>query len=273
MQNLDSDDARFTINLQQGKMKMKLLDIMKKYDRCLVRESAKLTKIYNMILKESEDTENELDEEVCPDCGNDPCTCEDDAKTNEAEETDESKETEVEDTNECDLIPENDFFNAESEEVEENDMLRNRPHNGHIDDPKGVVAEDEEDDNLKKPIKEEFISAEEFFAEAANADDAQPAKKTSNSSSDEMMSAEEFFAEAEKNCDTDESEDEDTDENESEEIDEDEDRMISAEVLLEKDDEVEKTDETEETDETEDEKKLQESLKSYRRKNHHLFNG
>ena len=32
---------------------------------------------------------------------------------------------------------------VDSEEVEENDMLRNRPHNAHIDDPKGVVSEED----------------------------------------------------------------------------------------------------------------------------------
>lgn len=32
---------------------------------------------------------------------------------------------------------------VDSEDIEENDMLRNRPHNGHIDDPRGVVAEDD----------------------------------------------------------------------------------------------------------------------------------
>ena len=33
---------------------------------------------------------------------------------------------------------------VDSEDIEENDMLRNRPHNGHIDDPRGVVAEAED---------------------------------------------------------------------------------------------------------------------------------
>lgn len=37
---------------------------------------------------------------------------------------------------------------VDSEDIEENDMLRNRPHNAHIDDPRGVIAEgeDEKDD-------------------------------------------------------------------------------------------------------------------------------
>ena len=54
---------------------MKLLDVLKKYDRCVLRESAKLAKIYKTLLKESEGTDD-LEEATCPDCGNDPCTCE-----------------------------------------------------------------------------------------------------------------------------------------------------------------------------------------------------
>ena len=35
----------------------------------------------------------------------------------------------------------------DSEEVEENDMLRNRPHNAHVDDPAGVVSENDNECN------------------------------------------------------------------------------------------------------------------------------
>jgi len=129
---------------------MKLLDIMKKYDRCLVRESAKLTKIYNMLLKEAANDgvdldETDLDEETCPDCGNDPCTC------NEKEEFDECDDTD-------NIIPECDFI--QSDEVKENDMLRNRPHNAHVDDPAGVIPESE------------------FFAEAAKEQEKKTAAAT-----------------------------------------------------------------------------------------------
>lgn len=34
---------------------------------------------------------------------------------------------------------------VDSEEVEENDLLRNRPHNAHVDDPAGVMNEEEDD--------------------------------------------------------------------------------------------------------------------------------
>jgi hypothetical protein len=35
---------------------------------------------------------------------------------------------------------------VEAEEVEENDMLRNRPHNAHIDDPAGIKESETEED-------------------------------------------------------------------------------------------------------------------------------
>lgn len=41
----------------------------------------------------------------------------------------------------------------DSEDIEENDMLRNRPHNGHIDDPKGVVAEGEDCDENEEDFE------------------------------------------------------------------------------------------------------------------------
>ena len=116
---------------------MKLLDIMKKYDRCLVRESAKLTKIYNMILKESE-LDSDINEDTCPECGNDPCTC-DETKTVDANDLFEDDDS--------DMIPEEEFMCVDSKEVEENDMLRNRPHNAHVDDPAGVVSENDNECN------------------------------------------------------------------------------------------------------------------------------
>ena len=251
---------------------MKLLDIMKKYDRCLVRESAKLTKIYNMILKESECSE-EVNEETCPDCGNDPCTCDDDEVKNE-NDTDVIPESEFfeackgddcKDIDECGLIPEEDFI-KDSEEVEENDMLRNRPHNGHINDPRGVIAEGEDEDDEKKSEKkackgkkcdesedeDKMISAKEFFSEAAK-----EAKEDDNINEEEMMSAAEFFAEADK--------DEETDS--ENEVNEDEGIVLGPD--WQKIDAHELLPENEDTEE----KKLEESLKSYRRKNHRLFNG
>lgn len=75
-----------------------------------------------------------------------------------------------------------------------------------------------------------------------------------------MQSAAEFFAEAEKEC-KEESEDEDVSEAEITA------KMVPVEAWLNQFAEAET-----ETDEADEEKELQESLKSYRRKNHRLFN-
>ena len=165
---------------------MKLLDVMKKYDRCVVRESAKLTKIYNLLLKESEEAEDIEEAEVCPDCGEDPCVCESDKEVDATEEV------------------------------------------------------NEEDSNV--------MSAEEFFAEAEKA----AAEETSKCSESEEATGEAEEAEEKKET-IDESEDEN-------------------EEKSEKVDESEAENAEEEVDEEEEEKKLEESLKSYRRANHRLFN-
>ena len=42
---------------------------------------------------------------------------------------------------------------VDSEDIEENDMLRNRPHNGHINDPEGVINEDDEDFETTETVR------------------------------------------------------------------------------------------------------------------------
>ena len=165
---------------------MKLLDVMKKYDRCVVRESAKLTKIYNLLLKESEEAEDIEEAEVCPDCGEDPCVCESDKEVDATEEV------------------------------------------------------NEDDSNV--------MTAEEFFAEAEKAaeeaNDGGESEEATNEAENDI-SAEEFFSEAE----------------------------AEAEAKEDADEQKEEVDEAEEDiDEEDEEKKLEESLKSYRRANHRLFN-
>ena len=162
---------------------MKLLDVMKKYDRCVVRESAKLTKIYNLLLKESEEAEDIEEAEVCPDCGEDPCVCESDKEVDATEEVNEDDsnvmsaeeffaeaEKAAEETNEC----------GESEEAtnETEDDISAEEFFSEADDEEADVDE-----------AEEMMSAEEFFAEAEAEEEVDEAE--------EMMSAEEFFSEAE----------------------------------------------------------------------------
>ena len=268
---------------------MKLLDIMKKYDRCLVRESAKLTKIYNMLLKEAADDgadldEMDLDEEKCPDCGNDPCTCDE-----AAEDVDECGDADK-------LIPEDEI--EKSDEVKENDMLRNRPHNGHIDDPAGIIPESEFFGEAEKAAKEEKEDKEVKEKEEKDKEDKE-VKKEDEKEDDEMMSAAEFFAEAEK-----EKKDDMVPESEFFAEGGDDSEMQSAEeffsaattevpekndeeaaVKEDEDKEPAEADKNEKIDEQElnfvpaeewiqqqSEEVLEESLKSYRRKNHRLFN-
>ena len=265
-------ESDFQQRTKQRKTKMKLLDVMKKYDRCVMRESAKLTKIYNLLLKESAEADDIEEAEVCPDCGNDPCTCEcgesEDVKTDEAEE----------------MISAEEFFGEaekaaedcdETEDVEENDMLRNRPHNAHIDDPAGIKESDETEDATDEA--EEMMSAEEFFSESddskENTDESDETEDATDESDDsnksdetegatdeaeEMMSAEEFFSEG----DDDKSEEN----NESDEKSDDK-KVTESDESEEKKDEVDES-ECDEDDEEKEEKKLEESLKSYRRANH-----
>ena len=191
---------------------MKLLDVMKKYDRCVVRESAKLTKIYNLLLKESEEAEDIEEAEVCPDCGEDPCVCE------SGKEVDATEEVNEDDSN---VMTAEEFF-AEAEKAAEEANER-----GQSEEATNKVEEAEDD-----------ISAEEFFSEADN-------KEADVDEAEEMMSAEEFFSEAE----------------------------AEAEAKEDADEQKEEVNETEEDiDEEDEEKKLEESLKSYRRANHRLFN-
>ena len=272
---------------------MKLLDVMKKYDRCVVRESAKLTKIYNLLLKESEEAEDIEEAEVCPDCGEDPCVCESDKEVDATEEVNED------DSN---VMTAEEFF-AEAEKAAE------EANDG---------GESEEATNEA----ENDISAEEFFSEA------EAEAKEDVDESDEMMSAEEFFSEAEgdiheyeiefdfddgtgsgnKTDNVEASSLEDAiskleahgygsitkvyyasedgkeislDENDAEGKEDvsKSDEMMSAEKFFaeadekETDQQKEEVDEAEEDiDEEEEEKKLEVSLKSYRRANHRLFN-
>ena len=200
---------------------MKLLDVMKKYDRCVVRESAKLTKIYNLLLKESEEADNIEEAEVCPDCREDPCVCESGKEVNATEEVNED------DSN---VMTAEEFF-AEAEKAAKEEETN------ECSESEEVTSEAEETEN--------DVSAEEFFKESETDDDEEEKKANDDiDETEEMMSAEEFFAES----------DEEGEINEQEKQSDEQKKDI------------------EEADEEEEEKKLEESLKSYRRANHRLFN-
>lgn len=68
------------------------------------------------------------------------------------------KQTEKEEKEEATTLESEVTKIVDSEEVKENDMLRNRPHNGHIDDPRGVIAEDDEEKDVEE--SEDFETTE-----------------------------------------------------------------------------------------------------------------
>ena len=141
---------------------MNYRSILKEFDQSIVAENKKLMETYNKLLKESED--------VCPKCKKSPCVC--------------NKE-------ECDEC---------GDQVQEDDMLKDREHNLHISAKKFFENEDDVADNVT-PVKEgedkeipdvtsdetvtdntetvdedddngNLVSAEEFFGKADNSDDA-----------------------------------------------------------------------------------------------------
>ena len=145
----------------KGNKQMKLLDIMKKYDRCVVRESAKLTKIYNILLKESENAEDIEEAEVCPDCGNDPCTCESDAEdVEEAEdaisaeeffaEAEKAKKEEA--TNECGES-EDVTESEDKEDVEESEDSKESEDKENVEESEDIEKSEDDEKKLEESLK------------------------------------------------------------------------------------------------------------------------
>ena len=68
---------------QNRRRSMKLIDIMKRYNKCILKENAKLRSIYNTLIRECDgaDAENECDVYECGDKEENECD------TNEAEGT------------------------------------------------------------------------------------------------------------------------------------------------------------------------------------------
>ena len=152
---------------------MNYRSILKEFDQSIVAENKKLMETYNKLLKESED--------VCPKCKKSPCVC---------------------DKEECDEC---------GDQVQEDDMLKDREHNLHISAKKFFENEDDVTDGVT-PVKENtetvdedddngnLVSAEEFFGKADNSDDAtddtddtsketEPVQKTGDDEEDKVDEA------------------------------------------------------------------------------------
>ena len=169
---------------------MNYRSILKEFDQSIVAENKKLMETYNKLLKESED--------VCPKCKKSPCVCD------------------KEEVTEC------------GDQVQEDDMLKDREHNLHISAKKFFENEDDVADDVTpvkgdedKEIPDEtsdetvtddtetvdedddngnLVSAEEFFGKADNSDDAtddtddtsketEPVEKTGDDEEDKVDEA------------------------------------------------------------------------------------
>ena len=113
----------------------------------------------------------------------------------------------------CEADVEIDSFKSnETEEVEENDMLRNKPHNAHIDDPAGVKVneEDEEDDSS------EDDSSEDDSDDSSEDDSSEDDSKDSSDDSEDADSDEDSSEDSSDDS-SDDSEDADSDEDSKDE--------------------------------------------------------
>ncbi len=134
---------------------MKLIDIMKAYNKAILRENAKLKSIYNNLIRESEDLEDECDTNEC-------------------------------DTNECDVSEKDDKEDV-SEAATDKLMTAEEFFRGvdvSEDDDEEDIKEDGDEEDIKEDDDEEVIS--EFVSKKNVSETA---------TSDNLLSAAEFFGE------------------------------------------------------------------------------
>ena len=236
---------------------MKLIDIMKRYNKCILKENAKLRSIYNTLIRECDgaDADNEFDVSECGDKEENECD------VNETEGTkmsvaeflgecgkengadDSSEKEQIDEVNDGDLMTAEEFFGG------------GKP----VDDGKTKADECDAcgDDSCKNGEKCGLKEDDEEIEE-----------------DEELISKKEFYA-------ANESDDEEIEESDDEEIEESDDEEIEEsddEEIEEEDDEEIEEEDDDEKDVTESKKKdkeakLSESLeKHYRAANRKLFN-
>ena len=148
---------------------MKLLDVLKKYDRCVVRESIKLNKIYNALIKESEEIDDIEEAEVCPDCGEAKCVCENDDEVEEAEEMMTAEEffaeADEDDVDEADeTVSAEEFFAEADEDIEESEDDVEESDD-EVEEAEDKVEESEDEKNIDEEADEDDIDESEDVSE------------------------------------------------------------------------------------------------------------
>ena len=232
---------------------MKLIDIMKRYNKCILKENAKLRSIYNTLIRECDgaDTDNEFDVSECGDKEENECD------VNETEGTkmsvaeflgecgkengadDSSEKEQIDEVNDGDLMTAEEFFGGGKTKADEcdacgDDSCKNGEKCGLKEDDDEKIEEND-DEEIKED--EELISKKEFYA--------------ANESDNEEI-------EEEDNEEIEEEDNEEIEESDNEEIEE-------------EDEDTEK--DVTESKKNDKEEKLSESLeKHYRAANRKLFN-
>ena len=173
---------------------MKLIDIMKRYNKCILKENAKLRSIYNTLIRECDgaDTDNEFDVSECGDKEENECD------VNETEGTkmsvaeflgecgkengadDSSEKEQIDEVNDGDLMTAEEFFGGGKTKADEcdacgDDSCKNGEKCGLKEDDDEKI---EENDNEEIEEDEELISKKEFYA--ANESDNEEIEEEDN---------------------------------------------------------------------------------------------
>ena len=238
---------------------MKLIDIMKRYNKCILKENAKLRSIYNTLIRECDgaDADNEFDVSECGDKEENECD------VNETEGTkmsvaeflgecgkengadDSSEKEQIDEVNDGDLMTAEEFFGGGKPVDDGKTKADECDACGDDSCKNGEKCGLKEDDDEEIEEDEELISKKEFYA--------------ANESDDEEI-------EEEDDEEVEEEDDEEIEESDDEEIEESDDEEIE-----EEDDDAEK--DVTESKKKDKEAKLSESLeKHYRAANRKLFN-
>ena len=168
---------------------MKLIDIMKRYNKCILKENAKLRSIYNTLIRECDgaDTDNEFDVSECGDKEENECDVNETEGTKmsvaeflgecgkENSDDDSSEKEQIDEVNDGDLMTAEEFFGGGKTKADEcdacgDDSCKNGEKCGLKEDDDEKIEEDddeeieEEDDDEKIEEDEELISKKEFYA-------------------------------------------------------------------------------------------------------------
>ena len=141
---------------------MNYRSILKEFDQSIVAENKKLMETYNKLLKESED--------VCPKCKKSPCVCD------------------KEEVTEC------------GDQVQEDDMLKDREHNLHISAKKFFENEDDVADDVTPVKEDEDKEIPDVTSDETVTDDTETVDEDDDNGN--LVSAEEFFGKADNSDNT-----------------------------------------------------------------------